>query len=1069
MMAAMLLWFLQKEKLDLKKKHFWLLAGILAGAAMLTVLFFGVNLPWGKTLPLPNVPQESNSPELLIFSAIPILLSAGLLGVWPTVVIALLSGITSAFWNTHSIFTPIEMVTIAYIVTLALKQNYRTLFYRWIRKPIGAAILAALLSTPVYLVSTFFSTNGTVAARLDYCFTQSWILMAANGIQLILAGFLCELFLVQKISGWVQSKNLVPSPGESGLQARILSTTLPMVLVLMITLSVADWFVAGQTARTMIQNQLQSAADSAAQNIPYIIETGQSLVSDIIASNIPLDNKSKAQVFLQEKLRSAPFFEQLYLFDLTGKAFTGYPLTSSEQLFLSSEEQAGITLALNGVQIQSYTVASSKGNSPVEISFVAAIPDEYNLPEGVLLARTDLDKNLFSQPTIQAFNSLKNQGGEGILLDSDGTILFDTNSSQVMSAYSGSIPTKSTFFDETSGTGTRRLVYAEMIPEKNWVILVNLPASTSQEIALKIAIPLLILSLLFAVAAFFFLRYLMQTVTFSLEKLANQASSIAQGNLDKSIDTKGVDEVGRLSSTFEQMRVSLKGRLEELDRLLDVSQGIAANLSIEGSSEPILRAALSYGASSARIVLLANPEKELQSPLEIYAAGTRTADYAGLDKVLLDFLRTEKVLVIPSRTRLKRMGIAKGANVPSEMLGASLLDGESYLGILWVGYSEPHRFLESEIHFFHTLANQTLVAVCNSALYLKADLGKHRLESVLASTPDPVFLVDYAGNLLMQNQAAAVISDSIISADPTAGSDKKISSGVMKSLLMESQNKEMFTREVTLENSRTYQVTLSPIEVEEKKAGKVCMLHDITDYKALEKMKSDLVATVSHDLQTPLSQLKGYASMLPMLGELNDQQKEFHAKIIQSAENMNHMVDNLLDLGRIESGIDLKSEALSPLELLDQVIEQLQPQAIQRKVQMMKELTSAQDIVIEADRELLQRALINLLDNAIKYSHLNGQINLGVQAQENSIVFEIQDYGPGIAPLDVAAVFDGVQKNSRKESQGGKNTGLGLAIVKSIALRHHGKVWVESELGKGSTFYLEIPIHQEIKKDKENH
>jgi signal transduction histidine kinase len=246
----------------------------------------------------------------------------------------------------------------------------------------------------------------------------------------------------------------------------------------------------------------------------------------------------------------------------------------------------------------------------------------------------------------------------------------------------------------------------------------------------------------------------------------------------------------------------------------------------------------------------------------------------------------------------------------------------------------------------------------------------------------------------------------------------------------------------------------------------VCVLHDITEYKALEKMKSDFVATVSHDLQTPLSQLKGYASMLPMLGEMNDQQKEFNSKIVQSAEKMNHMVDNLLDLGRIESGIELKTEPFSPLELLDQVIDQLQPQATQRKVRMMKQLTSAQDLVIEADHGLLQQALINLLDNAIKYSHLNGQINLGVQPQDHSVVFEIQDYGPGIAPLDVQTVFDGVQKNQRKEGQGNKNSGLGLAIVKSIALRHHGKVWVESELGKGSTFYLEIPISQVLKERK---
>jgi len=1065
-MAALLLWFLQKEKLDLKKPHFWLIAVILAVAAIVTGLVFGLTLPWGQALPLPNVPQESNAPVVLLFAALPLMLAAGMLGAWPAALIGLVSGLVSAFWNTHSVFTPIETATLAYLMALALRQNYRTLFYRVIRHPLGATALIALLSTPLFLVSTFFSTNGSVAARLDYCLTQSWMLAVSSGIQILVAGLLCEIFLLPRSGLWIQFKIFEPSPSEAGLQARVLSTTLPMVAILMITLSVADWIVAGQAAQSLIRNQLQNAADSAAENLPYILETGQSLVGDVVASGISLDNPEKARSFLQEKLRSAPFFEQFYLFDLTGAPLTGYPLTDAGQLLMSAEEQAGITLALNGVPVQSYTVAPAAGGDSVQISFLAAIPDEYGLPKGVLLARTNLDENLFSQPTIQTLNSLKDQGGEGIILDNSDTILFDTNSAQVMTTYSGTVPTKTSFYDDASGTGTRRMVFAEPVAEKGWMILTSLPASTAQETALQIAIPLLILSLIFAVAAYFFLRYLMQTVTFSLTKLANQATNIAQGSLETSIEPRGVDEVGRLSAAFEKMRVSLKSRLEELDRLLDVTQGIAANLSIEGSSGSILKAALSYGASSARIVLLLNPEQGLESGTEVYAAGLRSSDYADLDKVLLDLLRTEKVLVIPSRTRLKRMGITKGNDVPGEMLGAALREGETYLGILWVGYAEPHRFLEGEIHFFNTLANQVLVAVSNSNLYRKAELGKHRLESVLASTPDPVLLVDHTGSLLMTNQAAEEVDGLVGAPEATLFGVRKVGSALLLALLVESQKGGKASKEITLENGRTYLASLTPVEVEAKRAGKVCVLHDVTEYKALEKMKSDLVATVSHDLQLPLGQLKGYTSMLPMVGELNDQQKGYNEKIIQSIDKMNHMVDNLLDLGRIESGIELQVDKVSPLELLDQVIGQLQPQAIQRKIQIMKELTTAQELEIEADRALLQQALINLLDNAIKYSPMNGQVNVGLQTQEDAVVFEIQDHGPGIAPLDIPGIFEGVQKNSRKDGPGTKNSGLGLAIVKSIALRHHGKAWAKSQLGKGSTFYLEIPIHQAKKENR---
>jgi signal transduction histidine kinase len=134
----------------------------------------------------------------------------------------------------------------------------------------------------------------------------------------------------------------------------------------------------------------------------------------------------------------------------------------------------------------------------------------------------------------------------------------------------------------------------------------------------------------------------------------------------------------------------------------------------------------------------------------------------------------------------------------------------------------------------------------------------------------------------------------------------------------------------------------------------------------------------------------------------------------------------------------------------------------------MRELTIAQDLHIDADKTLLQQALYNLLENAIKFSPLNGQVFLRLQVNECTIVFEIQDYGPGIAPLDVPNIFDKFNRATRKESGFLKGSGLGLSIVKSIADRHKGKVWAKSVLGKGSTFYLEVPIKQSISEINHN-
>ena len=201
--------------------------------------------------------------------------------------------------------------------------------------------------------------------------------------------------------------------------------------------------------------------------------------------------------------------------------------------------------------------------------------------------------------------------------------------------------------------------------------------------------------------------------------------------------------------------------------------------------------------------------------------------------------------------------------------------------------------------------------------------------------------------------------------------------------------------------------------------------------------------------------------MIQMVGDLNAQQKEYAAKITDGLEGLDQMVEKLLDIGRIESGVNLQVEAVAPMDLIDHVVRLLQPQAAQRKVQVMRELTLSQDVQIEADKTLLQQALYNLIDNAIKFSPVNGQVFLRLQSLEDKVIFEIQDQGPGIAPLDIPKIFERGSLVNRNQEGYVKSGGLGLTIVKSIAERHGGRVYVKSVLGRGSTFFLEIPLHQD--------
>jgi signal transduction histidine kinase len=202
------------------------------------------------------------------------------------------------------------------------------------------------------------------------------------------------------------------------------------------------------------------------------------------------------------------------------------------------------------------------------------------------------------------------------------------------------------------------------------------------------------------------------------------------------------------------------------------------------------------------------------------------------------------------------------------------------------------------------------------------------------------------------------------------------------------------------------------------------------------------------------------------VGELTEQQKNYTNKVIEEIDNISRMADNLLDVGRIDSGVELQIEKLTPSNLVDEVIALLQPQAMNRKVQIMKELTLSQELSIEGDKALLHRALYNLIDNAVKFSPIGGHVNLRLDSKDKQITFVIQDHGPGIAPLDLKTIFEGYSHTGKTEGTKPKVSGLGLSIVKSVAERHGGRVWAESILGKGSTFFLQVPQQHSGKNGK---
>jgi signal transduction histidine kinase len=225
----------------------------------------------------------------------------------------------------------------------------------------------------------------------------------------------------------------------------------------------------------------------------------------------------------------------------------------------------------------------------------------------------------------------------------------------------------------------------------------------------------------------------------------------------------------------------------------------------------------------------------------------------------------------------------------------------------------------------------------------------------------------------------------------------------------------------------------SSVIVDAHPVGRICILRDITHFKELDAMKSDFVATVSHDLRSPLTLIHGYTTMLEMVGDLNEQQTNFVRQIISSVDGMSHLVRTLLDLGRIEAGIDMQFEMVPVHDLIERVIASIQMQAAQKQIALTTHIDPLAPPLLEAHPALLQQALHNLVDNAVNYTDSGGKVAISVSPDKDRVVFEVSDNGIGIAPVDLPHLFEKFYRGGQKEAKRRQGTGLGLAFFRIYA------------------------------------
>jgi two-component system, OmpR family, phosphate regulon sensor histidine kinase PhoR len=349
---------------------------------------------------------------------------------------------------------------------------------------------------------------------------------------------------------------------------------------------------------------------------------------------------------------------------------------------------------------------------------------------------------------------------------------------------------------------------------------------------------------------------------------------------------------------------------------------------------------------------------------------------------------------------------------------------------------------------------------------------KDYLQTILKGMTEGVLVVDGRARILMVNDALRQLLS--LSSDV---SDRMPVEIIRNAELEEAIRKAMEGGEnIALEldlnkaGEKTIEVSVVSIhpsgtrkdEDSEGIRGAVAVFHDITRLKQLEKIRQDFVANVSHELRTPLTTIKGYAETLLDGALKEDQAFQFVQVIKRHTDRLTKIVEDLLMLSKIETKeFQLKTESISLPNLMDDIIDFLKEPAEKKKISLSRRETPS-SLAIRADRSYLEQILINLLDNAIKYTPEGGRVIVSAAEKDSKdIQFSIEDNGIGIPKEDLSRIFERFYRVDKGRSKELGGTGLGLSIVKHLVQAHGGKVWVESQLGKGSTFYFSLPIRTE--------
>lgn len=428
-----------------------------------------------------------------------------------------------------------------------------------------------------------------------------------------------------------------------------------------------------------------------------------------------------------------------------------------------------------------------------------------------------------------------------------------------------------------------------------------------------------------------------------------------------------------------------------------------------------------------------------------------------------------------------------GAEAYQSALAVLLEINDDILGVMILLSEEQEVFTQAHVRLAVAAANQVAAAINNSDLYYLIRDQAERLgmlvlaeqeeaqkgNAILEGIADGVMLADANNEIVRFNSAAERILD--LPRDRVIGQPLSRLVGLQGRWLMainqwaqsaEADPQEGFLSDQIEIGSKVVNVRLSPVRTDSQFLGTVLVFRDVTKEFEADRLKSEFISNVSHELRTPMTSIKGYADLLVLgaAGQLSEQQKDFVDKIKANADRLGILVDDLLNISKLDSGNErMLLDNISVGRVLQTVINNLQGRAEHEHKHLNVTLTVEPNLPeIEADPGKITQVFTNIVDNAFNYTYADGSIEINARREDSDhILVSVKDTGIGIPDEFKDRIwerFGRYEEHALVMDVAG--TGLGLPIVKTLVEMHKGQVWFESEQGKGTTFFVLLPIEQ---------